>query len=299
MNDADAASERMLERAIERAIGAPVRILRRAPLGGGSINDTTHIETTQGAFVVKAHRRAPSRMFQAEADGLNALRASGTTLAIPRVIAVGADEPGAPSFLVLEYLAAVRRRADFDERLGRGLAELHRAGADQFGFHTDNYCGATRQPNPWTPKWIDFYGESRLGHQLRLAADASLLSPTEARQIDSLIARLDDWIGEPSSGPSLIHGDLWSGNLHAEEDGRPALIDPAASYAHREAELGMMTLFGGFSARVFAAYDEAFALEHGWRDRNPLYQLYPLMNHLNLFGGGYHSQVMDVVRRFS
>ena len=108
-----------------------------------------------------------------------------------------------------------------------------------------------------------------------------------------------EWIGEPPSGPSLIHGDLWSGNLHADHDGRPALIDPAASYAHREAELGMMTLFGGFSARVFAAYDEAFALEPGWRDRNPLYQLYHLMNHLNLFGGGYRSQVMSVVRQFA
>ena len=299
MNDADAAPDRAIERAIERTLGAPVRILRRVPLGGGSINDTTHIETTVGAFVVKAHRRAPARMFQAEADGLNALRASGTTLAIPRVIAVGADEPGASSFLVLEHLAAGRRRADFDEALGRGLAELHRATTGRFGFHTDNYCGATPQPNPWTSRWIDFYAASRLGHQRRLATDAGLLSSTEAQRIESLIARLDTWIGEPVGGPSLIHGDLWSGNLHADTEGRPALIDPAACYAHREAELGMMTLFGGFSARVFAAYDEAFALEAGWRDRNPLYQLYHLMNHLNLFGGGYHGQVMGIVRQFA
>ena len=303
MNDADAAPDHAIDHtivdAMERAIGAPVRILRRAPLGGGSINDTTRIETTAGAFVVKAHRRAPARMFQAEADGLNALRASGTTLAIPRVIVVGAGEPGASSFLVLEYLAAGRRRADFDETLGRGLAELHRSTADRFGFHQDNYCGATPQPNPWTSRWIDFYGVSRLAHQLRLATDAGFLSSTEAQRIESLIARLHEWIGEPPSGPSLIHGDLWSGNLHADSNGRPALIDPAACYAHREAELGMMTLFGGFSARVFAAYDEAFPLEPDWRDRNPLYQLYHLMNHLNLFGGGYHRQVMSIVRHFA
>jgi fructosamine-3-kinase len=294
MNEADS----IVERAIERAVGGPVRILRRARLGGGSINDTVRIETTAGAFVVKSHRHAPSRMFQVEAAGLNALRASGTTLAIPRVIAVGPNEPGASSFIVLEYLAAGRRRADFDEALGRGLAELHRSTADRFGFHTDNYCGATPQPNRWTSGWVDFYRESRLGHQLRLATDASLLSPAETRQIDSLIARLTEWIGEPATGPSLIHGDLWSGNLHADRDGRPALIDPAASYAHREAELGMMALFGGFSSRVVAAYDEAFRLEAGWRDRRPLYQLYHLMNHLNLFGGGYRGQVMEVVRQF-
>jgi protein-ribulosamine 3-kinase len=215
------------------------------------------------------------------------------------VIAVGADEPGSPSFLVLEHLSAGRRRADFDEALGRGIAELHRATADHFGFHTDNYCGATPQPNPWTPQWIEFYGVSRLGYQLRLATDATRLSSTETQRIESLITRLGEWIDEPANGPSLIHGDLWSGNLHADAGGGPALIDPAAHYAHREAELGMMTLFGGFSGRVFAAYDEAFPLEPGWRDRNRLYQLYHLLNHLNLFGGGYHGQVMGVVRQFA
>ena len=295
MSDADAA----VARAIERAAGAPVRILRRTPLGGGSISDTTRIDTTAGTFVVKAHRHAPANMFRSEADGLTALRSSGTTLVIPGVVAVGTEESGATSFIVLEHLASGPRRADFDDALGRGLAELHRSTASQFGFHSDNYCGATPQPNPWTSEWVPFYGESRLGHQLRLAVDAGLLSSTDRQRIESLIAHLGQWIDEPASGPSLIHGDLWSGNLHVDADGRPALIDPAASYAHREAELGMMTLFGGFSARVFDAYDDAFPLEPGWRDRNNLYQLYHLMNHLNLFGGGYLSQVMSVVRRFA
>jgi fructosamine-3-kinase len=287
-----------VDQAIERAIGARVRILGRTPLGGGSINDTSQLDTTAGTFVVKTHRHAPARMFRSEADGLDALRASGTTLVIPRVIAVGPDAPGAFSFLVLEHLAPGRRHADFDEALGRGLAELHRATGRQFGFATDNYCGATPQPNPWTDRWVDFFGGSRLGHQLRLATDAGLLSPTDRQPIESLIGRLGDWIGEPSR-PSLIHGDLWSGNVHLDHEGRPALIDPAAHYAHREAELGMMTLFGGFSSRVFAAYDEAFPLEPDWRDRNILYQLYHLLNHLNLFGSGYRNQVMSIVRRFS
>jgi fructosamine-3-kinase len=294
MSGADAA----VARSIERATGAPVRILRRTPLGGGSINDTARIETTAGTFVVKSHRQAPANMFRAEADGLTALRASGTTLAIPRVVAVGGSDPDGTSFIVLEHIEPSRRRADFDERLGRGLAELHRSTASQFGFHSDTYCGTTPQPNPWTSEWVAFYGASRLGYQLRLATDAGRLSPIDQQRIESMIGRLSEWIEEPASGPSLIHGDLWSGNLHVDADGQPALIDPAAYYAHREAELGMMALFGGFSARVFDAYDEAFPLEPGWRDRNSLYQLYHLMNHLNLFGGGYHGQVMSLVRRF-
>jgi protein-ribulosamine 3-kinase len=282
MSEADAA----VERALSLALGSsPVRILRRTPLGGGSINETSRIETTAGTFVVKSHDRAPARMFRAEAEGLRAVRASGTTLRVPEVVAIGAESAGR-SFIVLEYLAGGRRGADFDESLGRGL-------------EADNFCGDTPQPNPWTGTWVEFYAQSRLGYQLRLAADAGHVSGTERQQVDALISNLARWVGEPANGPSLIHGDLWSGNLHSDAEGRPALIDPAAYYAHREAELGMMTLFGGFSPRVFTAYEEAFPLEAGWRDRNGLYQLYHLMNHLNLFGRGYHGQVMSVVRRYA
>ena len=215
-----------VEHAIALALGAPIRILERTPLGGGSINDTVRLDTSAGVFVVKSHRRAPARMFQAEAEGLDALRASGTTLVIPRVIALGSDAADASSFIVLEYLPAGRRRGDFDEALGRGLAEVHRATADRFGFGSDNYCGATPQPNPWTDRWVDFYAESRLGHQLRLAIDAGLVSGPDRQRVESLISRLGDWLDEPPSGPSLVHGDLWSGNLHADQGGRPALLDP-------------------------------------------------------------------------
>jgi protein-ribulosamine 3-kinase len=295
MSEADAA----VERALSLALGSsPVRVLRRTPLGGGSINETSRIETTAGTFVVKSHDRAPARMFQAEAEGLRAVQASGTTLRVPEVVAIGAESAGR-SFIVLEYLAGGRRGADFDESLGRGLAELHRATSARFGFEADNFCGDTPQPNPWTGTWVEFYAQSRLGYQLRLAADAGHVSGTERQQVDALISNLARWVGEPANGPSLIHGDLWSGNLHSDAEGRPALIDPAAYYAHREAELGMMTLFGGFPPRVFTAYEEAFPLEAGWRDRNGLYQLYHLMNHLNLFGRGYHGQVMSVVRRYA
>src|SRR5207344_1750478 len=132
-----------------------------------------------------------------------------------------------------------------------------------------------------TDRWIDFYGSARLDHQARLASDQGRLGTSDRRAIDRLIVRLPDLIDEPPDGPSLIHGDLWSGNLHRDPAGRPALIDPSAYFAHREAELGMMTLFGGFAPEVFAAYDEEWPLEPGWRDRTVIYQLYHLLNHLN------------------
>jgi fructosamine-3-kinase len=282
--------------ALAQAIGASVTIRRRTPLGGGSINRTERIDTSAGSFVLKSNAAAPPGFFQAEADGLHALASSGTSLVIPRVIACGDDD--AP-FLLLEDLGVGSRARDFDERLGRGLAALHRASSARFGFPRDNFCGTTPQPNPWTDRWVELYATSRLGVQARLARDADRLSSRESAALDRLIAKLDDWIGEPPEGPALIHGDLWSGNVHVAADGSPAIIDPAAYYAHREAELGMMTLFGGFSSRVFAAYDEAFPLEPGWQDRNALYQLYHLLNHLNLFGDGYKGGVMRVVLGFS
>jgi len=281
--------------ALSHAFGDAVQIHTYRPLAGGSINRTEIIDTTAGTFVLKSNPQALPGMFQAEADGLAALRSSGTTLVIPGVIAV---RDAAPAFLVLEYLDAGAPVRDFDDRLGRGLAELHRSTNARFGFWRDNYCGATTQPNTWTERWVDFYAVSRLGHQTRLASDAGRLDVGERAAIDRVINRLGHWIDEPTNGPSLIHGDLWSGNLHRDADGRPAVIDPASYYAHREAELGMMTLFGGFSQRVFDVYHEALPLEPGWRERLALYRLYHVLNHLNLFGGEYHDEVMAIVRRY-
>jgi protein-ribulosamine 3-kinase len=281
-----------VERALNQALGRQVRITRRLPLAGGSINQTELLETTAGPYVLKQNPMPPTGLFRAEALGLSALKASGTPLAVPEVIVCH------ETFLVLEYLGEGRRCPDFDEQLGRGLAALHRVTSARFGFAEDNYCGATTQPNPWRDRWVPFYAEARLGHQLDRAGQAGLLTRGQADRLRRLIEHLDDWLQEPSEGAALIHGDLWAGNVHSESAGQPALIDPAVCYAHREAELGMMTLFGGFGRRTFDAYDESHPLEPGWRDRNALYQLYHLMNHLNLFGASYHAQVMTIVNRF-
>jgi fructosamine-3-kinase len=287
---------RAVETTLTAALGQGVHISQRTPLSGGDISRVERIVTSAGVFVLKSQRAHIPALFRAEADGLTALRGSGTSLRVPRVI-VCADAD--PSFLVIEDLGCGRPGTDFDERVGRGLAALHRARMTRYGFTRDGFCGATTQPNPWRDRWIDFYRDARLGHQVSLARSAGLLSVEDARQFERLLTRLSALLDEPPEGPALIHGDLWSGNLLVADDGAPALVDPAAYFAHREAELGMMTLFGAFSSRVYDAYAESYPLAAGWRDRNPLYQLYHLMNHLNLFGTGYRRQVMQIVERYA
>lgn len=263
-------------------------------LGGGCINRASRIDTADGPRFLKWNA-TPSAMFSTEAAGLTALKNSGTSLVIPTVLAYEDPTPNKPGFLVTDYLEPGRREKNFDEALGHGLAELHRATRATFGFEMDTYCGATIQPNPDIPRWVDFYRDQRLGHQLRISKH--LYSKNDVRAFESLFSRLDDLLADDEP-PALIHGDLWSGNLHADGP-RPALIDPAVYYAHREAELGMMTLFGGFSARVYAAYEDVWPLRAGWRERNPLYELYHVMNHATLFGGGYVSQAAAIARRYS
>lgn len=278
---------------LTRALGRGARVRRWSPLSGGSISETFLLETEAGAFVVKS---APAldggALFRAEALGLSALRRAASGLAVPEVVSV-VETP--PACVIMSYLRPGARTSDFDERLGRGLAALHRTTAPAFGFEGDNFCGATPQPNPWTQRWVEFYAQHRLGFQVERAARAGRLGGAQRRRLERLISALPARLSEPSEGPALIHGDLWSGNLVVDAEGRPGVVDPAAYYAHREAELGMMTLFGGFSERVFAAYEEVFPLEPGWRERNRLYQLYHLLNHLNLFGTGYLEPVMAAV----
>lgn len=267
-----------------------------AGAGGGCINAAATVDVDGETYFVKWNDRPLAGQFAAEAAGLQALRESGSPLVVPKTIAFGDDGPGR-SFLILEHLPPGRRMNGFDEALGRGLAALHRTSSEQgFGFDLDGYCGATPQPNGWLEAWPAFYAEHRIGHQLALARDKGL--PADGvRAGERLCARFDELLGDPEP-PALIHGDLWSGNLHVAPDGRPGLIDPAAYYGHREAELGMMALFGGFGQRVYDAYEEAWPLQSGWRERLDLYSLYHVLNHYNLFGGGYGAQALRIIGAF-
>ena len=284
-----------LAAAVEAALGVSVRGARE--VSGGDINDAYRVTLADGrAVFVKANDRADPAMFPAEARGL-AWLAEAAALRIPAVLSVSAD--GAPHpFLVLEYLDAAPRVRDFDERLGRGLATLHRSGAPGFGLHFDNFIGRLPQSNAAQPTWVEFYRQERLLPQLELARRARRATARMERGFESLLARLGDLLG-PDEPPARLHGDLWGGNLHVDERGEPCLIDPAPYGGHREVDLAMMRLFGGFSARAFAAYDEAHPLAPGHDERVALYQLYFLMVHVNLFGGSYGASVEGVLARYA
>lgn len=283
-----------LEAALRGALDDPaLRVTGSRRLGGGCIHDAARLTTTAGDFFAKWNTTVPDDLFPSEARGLRALRdASDGGLAIPRVIAASGPAGGAPAFLVLEYLAPAQPSARADEALGRGLATIHRAGAERFGFPCATYCGSTRQENAPCPTWAGFYATRRL----RPLLDALGLRGDERRVFDRLVERLPE-ILPPESPPALVHGDLWSGNVLATSRG-PALVDPACAYADREMEFGISTLFGGLSPRAFSAYDEAWPLPQGWRERNPLYQCYHLLNHALLFGGGYLEQARAAARRY-
>ncbi len=278
------------EQAIAVALSCEPAEVRFTPVGGGCINQAARVEYPHGVAFAKWNDRPLPGQFRAEKAGLQALAAAASGLVIPRVLAVR-DEDCQSAFLLLEYLPPGTRAADFETRLGNGLANLHRhSDARGFGFDCDGYCGASVQPNSWRTDWATFYAELRLSHQLQLCQDRGL-DRGIVRQLEVLIRTLPDRLADPEPS-ALIHGDLWSGNLHSTADGQPALLDPAAYFGHREAELGMMVLFGGFGERVFAAYDEAYPLQPGWRERLPIYTLYHVLNHYALFGGGYAAQIL-------
>jgi len=266
-------------------------VLRQQAVAGGCINNGARLETASGAsFFLKTNSSAPEDMFAREAEGLAALRQAGGPR-FPEAY-LWAEE-----FLLLEDLVPAPRAPDYWETLGRQLAQLHGRTKSKFGFDHDNYLGTTRQLNAWTEDGFAFFAEQRLGFQGRLGREGGRLTRAEAAQVERLAARLAELV--PPQPASLIHGDLWAGNAISDSRGAPALIDPAAHYGWPEAELGMTVLFGGFEPPFYAAYEDERHLDKGWRQRLPVYNLYHLLNHLNLFGAGYHGQVMEIVLRFA
>lgn len=258
-------------------------------VGGGCINETARILTGSGASLfLKQQARAPAGFFRAEADGLAALAGSGS-LRIPGVIHAGAD------FLLLEDLGESVPAPGFQQLLGRGLALQHRARGERFGFAANNFCGRTSQDNGQQADGWNFFAERRLLALTRQLDHA--LDRRDRQRLQRLADNLKDLI--PAQAPVLLHGDLWSGNVHSDGRGAPCLIDPACYYGWAEADLAMTTLFGGFSRDFYAAYAEASGMAADWRDRAPVYNLYHLLNHLLLFGGGYLGQVRAVLDRYA
>lgn len=252
-------------------------------VAGGSINRSFALAGRAGRVFLKTNEARRSAMFETEASALAALGATGA-LKVPRVLAVG--EAGDTAYLALEWLELTGRSATAEARLGTGLAALHRHTADRFGWQSDNTIGATPQPNPRCEDWLEFWRDARLGPQIELATSRGLGDDLVAR-LELLTTSLDSVLGGHRPAPSLVHGDLWGGNWSATLTGEPCVFDPAVYYGDREVDMAMTRLFGGFGPAFYAAYEEAWPLPEGAAARAELYNLYHLLNHFNLFGGGY------------
>jgi fructosamine-3-kinase len=282
-----------LARAVERALRSPVKLAR--PTGGGDVAEGFQVTLGDGRVVfVKSHLTLDGRAFGVEAGGLRWL-AEARAVRIPEVLAWSDGRDGGPPFLALEWMARAPRAPAHDEALGRGLAALHRAGSPVWGADRDGFIASLPQDNRPTETWAEFWGLRRLEPQLRLALDRGLGTATLKRGVERVLGALDRLVGPPEP-PSRLHGDLWSGNAITDERGLPVLVDPAPYGGHREVDLAMMRLFGGFSSRVFEAYAEAYPLAPGHEDRVALYQLYPLLVHVNLFAGSYVASVERALR---
>ena len=263
-------------------------------VSGGCINNGGRIETSQGVFFLKWNvaGKYPG-MFRAEADGLTLLRAN-SSLKIPTVIASGEAEDF--QFLILEFISQAKQSKGYWESLGEQLATLHKKSSRQFGLASHNYIGSLPQRNNFHSNWLDFFREERLKPQAEMAYTNGKFGKEVLHQLDRLYKRLPELIIDGK--PSLLHGDLWSGNLIVENTGNPCLIDPAVYYRNREIEIAFTRLFGGFDAKFYSSYESAFPLENGFKSRVDLYNLYPLLVHVNLFGGGYVNQVVSILRNY-
>jgi protein-ribulosamine 3-kinase len=277
-------------------------------VGGGCIAAAGMATFADGSSVfVKSSRRGqgapPADMFPCEAEGLETLAAAGA-IRVPAVLAVNART------LVLEAIAQAPRKKGFAEDFGRGLARLHAQRGKACGFARDNFIGASRQYNqpiggcwaeaedPDGSRWPEFFLQRRLRAQVRLAAGSACGSEL-AQLLDRAEAAIGDMLSAAREPPGLLHGDLWSGNFIVDERGEACLIDPAVYYGHRETDLAMTRLFGGFEPAFYAAYGEAMPLAPGHQDRLQIYQLYHLLNHLNLFGGSYFGQSRRILQHYA
>ncbi|ESS72711.1 fructosamine-3-kinase [Methyloglobulus morosus KoM1] len=271
---------------IENATGSAFKLLNVRPLAGGDINSAYCLQGAGKSYFVKINRAETIAMFAAEAAGLTELAAT-RTVRIPALVAYGQSAEHA--FLVLEYIEFGTANKNSDRLFGQQLALLHRQPQSFFGWHRNNTIGSTPQPNDKNDDWITFWRTQRVQHQLRLAAAKGYRG-----RLETLGPKLCEMLGHFFEGyrphPALLHGDLWGGNVSTDGQGNPVIFDPACYYGDREADLAMTELFGGFSPDFYTAYRDTYSLDPGYTTRKKLYNLYHILNHLNLFGSGYLRQ---------
>ncbi|MEM9664714.1 MAG: fructosamine kinase family protein [Bacteroidota bacterium] len=277
---------------VEALLGHPVHEIH--PLGGGCIARTSRVVTPAGLWVLKVGHGPVADTLAPEADGLRTLRQADTPLQIPAVVALDVAEE--PALLLLEWIEPGPADAAFEEALGTGLAVLHRHTADRYGYQRSNRLGLSEQHNAWHDAWPAFFRTQRLEPQVAAARAAGRWVRAWDPLMDEGWRRLEAWLPATPEA-SLVHGDLWQGNAMATATGTAALLDPAVYYGHREVDLAMAALFGGFTDRLMEAYTATWPLDPGYAQRRHVYDLYHLINHLNLFGAGYAHAVEACLRR--
>ncbi|WP_245846152.1 fructosamine kinase family protein [Longibacter salinarum] len=261
-----------------------------AAVSGGCIANGCRLETGQGSYFLKWGEENVARTFPGEAAGLDALRRAAESISVPDVVETEPPSDQRPGFLLLQWINAGRQGRRFWETFGRGLAEMHRSTEKQYGFDRSNYIGRLPQENDWEHDWITFFRKHRLEPQVERARADDRWEAEWDEYLDALFLNLSDLL--PAQPPaSILHGDLWKGNFMVTATGEPAVIDPATYYGHREADLAMTELFGGFDTRFYDAYNEAWPVEDGYETRRDVYNLYHLINHLNHFGESYAGSV--------
>lgn len=274
---------------ISQATQQPFQITHRRSVGGGSINQAYALSDGNRAYFLKLNEAARIAMFEAEALGLKQI-AETRTIRVPKPICWGSVERS--SYIVLEWLDLGYGTHQSWRDMGHNLAALHRVTSDRgFGWDQQNTIGSTPQPNPWTDHWVKFFTEQRLGFQFQLAQRRGGHFPDQNR----LLATVPDLLAGHTPAPSLVHGDLWSGNAAVTKTGEPVILDPAVYFGDREVDLAMSELFGRFPQEFYQAYDEAYPLAAGYDRRKILYNLYHILNHFNLFGSGYQSQANSMI----
>jgi protein-ribulosamine 3-kinase len=271
-----------------------ISIQNSRSVSGGSINQAYKLSTNRGDLFLKWKENAPADFFEREADGLKELKKAARNLRVPEVMAVEPFTDQHPGFLLMEFIDEGRNGDSFT--FGAELAKLHQTEAETFGLDYDNYIGSLPQQNSRHNNWISFFVERRIGPQLKMAFDSGKLPKSVLDNWKRLESRLDSVF--PPCKPSLLHGDLWGGNYLFNSSGTAVLIDPAVYYGHPEADLAFSKMFGGFSVDFYEGYKSASPVEKGFDERVPVYNLYPLLVHVNLFGGHYISQFRSILRKY-
>jgi protein-ribulosamine 3-kinase len=285
-----------INRLIEPLFGAKVETF--FAISGGSINQTHVLNLTNGQRVfMKQNPSPPTDFFLSETRGLKLLSQVKNGPRIPKPLAV--QSVSRPTFILLEYIESSSEDENFAEKLALSLAELHRMSQEHYGLDHDNYIGSTPQKNALEKDGIVFFRDQRIDFQRQLARRSGLLPVTIDKEIDSLCDKLGKFLNISGEKPALLHGDLWSGNYFPDSEGKPCIFDPAVYYGLREADLAITELFGRLPQKFYDVYQEVFPMNPGYEERKDLFNLYHLLNHLNIFGSSYLSSVQQIVKRYT